>query len=122
MKDRKLIVNKLVVACASFFAFAMVVFPDITEAGSKTAIIIWANSIVPVLLPFFIFSDFIKRTGDLKKLPPRIYPFVMAFLSGYPMGAKVVGDYIKGKKKKLPGAERKLSYLKEITWKISLTL
>ena len=82
MKDRKLIVNKLVVACASFFAFAMVVFPDITEAGSKTAIIIWANSIVPVLLPFFIFSDFIKRTGDLKKLPPRIYPFVMAFLSG----------------------------------------
>ncbi len=110
MKDRKLIVNKLVVACASFFAFAMVVFPDITEAGSKTAIIIWANSIVPVLLPFFIFSDFIKRTGDLKKLPPRIYPFVMAFLSGYPMGAKVVGDYIKEERLSLQEGKWVLSY------------
>jgi len=110
MRDRKLIINKLVVAFASFFAFAMVMFPDITEEGSKAAIIIWANSIVPVLLPFFIFSDFIKRTGDLQKLPPRIYPFVMAFLSGYPMGAKVVGDYIKEERLLLDEGKWVLSY------------
>ncbi len=110
MEDKNIIVNKLVVACASFFAFAMVLFPEVTEAGSKTAIIIWANSIVPVLLPFFIFSDFIKRTGDLKRLPPGIYPFVMAFLSGYPMGAKVVGDYIKEERLSLNQGKRVLSY------------
>lgn len=110
MKDKKIIINKLVVAAAFLFAFAMVLFPEVTEEGSKAAIIIWANSIVPVLLPFFIFSDFIKRTGDLQKLPPRIYPFVMAFLSGYPMGAKVVGDYVKEERLSLEEGKWVLSY------------
>ncbi len=76
------------------FAAAMVVFPSVTESGSKSAIIIWSNSIVPILLPFFIFADFIKNTGNLERLPVRAYPFVIAFLSGYPMGAKIVGDLI----------------------------
>ena len=53
--------KKLILAAAAFFAAAMVVFPSVTESGSKSAIIIWANAIVPVLLPFFIFADFIKR-------------------------------------------------------------
>ena len=79
---------------AVLFAAAMVCFPQVTETGSKSAIVIWANSIVPVLLPFFIFSDFIKRAGILDKLPIRIYPFLVAFLSGYPMGAKVTGDLV----------------------------
>lgn len=84
--------NKLIVFAAVLFSVTMVCFPQVTETGSKSAIIIWANSIVPVLLPFFIFSDFIKRTGNLEKLPPRVYPFLVAFLSGYPMGAKVTAD------------------------------
>ena len=83
-----------ILALVTLFTVAMVLFPKVTEAGSKTAIIIWANSIVPVLLPFFIFSDFIKRTGDLSRLPSRVYPFAVAVLSGYPMGAKVVGDLV----------------------------
>ncbi|MGN1414388.1 MAG: hypothetical protein ACI4WY_09115 [Anaerovoracaceae bacterium] len=87
--------NKLILALVTVFTAAMVLFPQVTEAGSKSAIIIWANSIVPVLLPFFIFSDFIKRTGNLEKLPPRIYPFAVACLSGYPMGARVSADMVK---------------------------
>ena len=87
--------NRCIAILAAAFAMAMVIFPDITEEGSKTAIIIWANSIIPVLLPFFIFSEFIKNTGNLQSLPPGIYPFVMAFLSGYPMGAKAVGDFVR---------------------------
>lgn len=88
--------KKLILAASAFFAAAMVVFPGVTESGSKTAIIIWANSIVPVLLPFFIFSDFIKRIGDPERLPLKVYPFVIAVLSGYPMGAKIVGDLTSG--------------------------
>ena len=84
--------NKLIMAASLCFAAAMVVFPAVTESGSKTAIVIWANSIVPILLPFFIFSDFIKRVGNPERLPLRVYPFVIAFMSGYPMGAKIVGD------------------------------
>ena len=87
--------NKIIVMASCLFILFMVVFPSVTEQGTKTAIIIWANSIIPVLLPFFIFSEFVKKTGDLHKLSPRVYPFVIAFLSGYPMGAKIVGDYIR---------------------------
>ena len=84
--------NKLIMAASLCFAAAMVVFPAVTESGSKTAIVIWANPIVPILLPFFIFADFIKRVGNPEKLPLRVYPFAVAFMSGYPMGAKIVGD------------------------------
>ena len=88
--------NKLIMAASLCFAAAMVVFPAVTESGSKTAIVIWANSIVPILLPFFIFADFIKRVGNPERLPLKLYPFVIAFMSGYPMGAKIVGDLTAG--------------------------
>ena len=88
--------NKLIMAASLCFAAAMVVFPAVTESGSKTAIVIWANSIVPILLPFFIFADFIKRVGNPERLPLKVYPFVIAFMSGYPMGAKIVGDLTAG--------------------------
>ena len=95
--------NKLIIFAAVLFTVAMVCLPQVTEAGSKSAIIIWANSIVPVLLPFFIFSDFIKKTGNLEKLPVRLYPFLVAFLSGYPMGAKATADLVQ--ERRLPPAE-----------------
>ena len=88
--------NKLIMAASLCFAAAMVVFPAVTESGSKTAIVIWADSIVPILLPFFIFADFIKRVGNPERLPLKVYPFVIAFMSGYPMGAKIVGDLTAG--------------------------
>ena len=102
--------TNFILATAVFFAGAMVIFPDITESGSKTAIIIWANSIVPILLPFFIFADFIKRTGNPEMLPKRIYPFVLAFLSGYPVGAKAVSDLVSCGRLSREEAEEVLSY------------
>lgn len=102
--------NKLIIVASCLFILMMVLLPSITETGTKAAIIIWANSIVPVLLPFFIFSEFIKRTGDLKKLSPKVYPFVIAFLSGYPMGAKIVGDYIREKTVNVNQGKYILSY------------
>lgn len=86
--------KNLILAAAVFFAAAMVAFPGVTESGSKSAIVIWANAIVPILLPFFILADFIKRTGNLQRFPVQVYPFLIAVLSGYPMGAKIVGDLI----------------------------
>lgn len=110
MRNKKLLLNKIVVSAAACFALAMIIFPEVTEEGAKMAIILWLNAIVPVLLPFFIFSDFIKRSGDLAKLPPRIYPFIMGFLSGYPMGAKVTGDYVREGRLALAEGRAILSY------------
>ena len=87
--------KKLIVAAAAGFAAAMVAFPAVTEAGAKSAISIWLNSVVPVLLPFFIFADFLKRTVDMERIPVKVYPMAMAFMSGYPMGAKIVGDLVR---------------------------
>ena len=47
--------DHIVVLIAAVFAAAMVIFPQTTEAGSKTAISLWLNSIVPVMLPFISF-------------------------------------------------------------------
>lgn len=102
--------NKFITVLVCLFAAAMVCYPQVTEAGSKSAMIIWANSIVPVLLPFFIFSDFVKRTGNLEKLPPRVYPFAVAFLSGYPMGAKVTADLVLQETLSLSQGRAVLSY------------
>lgn len=98
MKIEKSKKTQFIVLLAAMFSAVMIIFPQVTEMGSKTAIMLWINSIVPVMLPFFIFSEFIKKTGDLRRLPSGIYPFAVAFLSGYPMGAKVVGDFIKENK------------------------
>lgn len=104
--------NKVITGLICLFAVAMVLFPRVTETGSKTAIIIWANSIIPVLLPFVIFSDFIRRTGDMEKLPPRLYPFAIAFLSGYPMGARATADLLEGGR----------LYVEEGRWVLSYSL
>lgn len=110
MKLLSLIKNKIVVFVAILFVSGMIILPDVTADGFRNAINIWLNSIVPVLLPFFIFSDFIKRTGELEYLPPRVYPFIISFLSGYPMGAKVTADFIKENRLSLPEGKRVLSY------------
>ncbi len=108
--EKKKFSNDFILATAVFFAGTMVIFPDITESGSKAAIIIWANSIVPILLPFFIFADFIKRTGNPEMLPKRVYPFAIAFLSGYPVGAKVTCDLVSCGRLSREEAEEVLSY------------
>lgn len=86
--------NNGIFLLAALFAGAMICFPGVTTNGAKSAIIIWINSIVPMLLPFFIFSDFVKNTEAIHNISPRIYPLVIAILSGYPMGAKTTADFV----------------------------
>lgn len=85
--------SRFVVGGAAACCLTMVAFPEVTAQASKEAVSIWLNSVVPTLLPFFIAANFLKKTGIVSKISPKIYPFVMALLSGYPMGARVAGDY-----------------------------
>lgn len=70
----------------------MMVFPEITVTASKKAIGIWLDSVVPSLLPFMMFSGIIKNTGARHMAGRKLFPVFMAFLSGYPMGAKLAGE------------------------------
>lgn len=85
--------NKIVIGGAILCCLIMVAFPEVTATASKEAINLWLNSIVPTLLPFFIVANFLKKTGIVNKISPKVYPFAMALLSGYPMGARITGDY-----------------------------
>ncbi len=85
--------SRVIIGTAIGCCLIMVVFPEITATASKEAINLWLNSVVPILLPFFIAANFLKNTGIVSRISPTIYPFIMGVLSGYPMGARIAGDY-----------------------------
>lgn len=88
--------NKIVIGGAVLCCSVMVLYPEVTATASREAIGLWLNAIVPALLPFFIAANFLKATGAAGRIPAGIYPVIMAFLSGYPMGARISGDYYRG--------------------------
>lgn len=84
--------NKMVFLLAACACLLMMLFPEVTVAGTKSAIRIWMNAVVPSLLPFMIAAEYIKK-ADLQSIRTGgYYPVLMAFFSGYPMGAKLAGD------------------------------
>ncbi|MBE7091715.1 MAG: hypothetical protein E7365_00835 [Clostridiales bacterium] len=78
--------------------------PEITINSVKDCINLWANSVVPVLLPFFIISKAIYYSGGInyfsKILNPLTkilgldknicFPFAMTLLCGYQTGSKTI--------------------------------
>lgn len=87
--------NRIMASAAIIFCLIMVAFPEITATAAKEAVSLWLNSVVPMLFPFFVGANFLKHTGIVKRLSPRIYPFAMGALSGYPMGACMAGEYFR---------------------------
>lgn len=73
----------------------MVVCPAQSILSAQKGITLWANSIVPAMLPFFICINFIGGIGVLRVFPPGIFAFAMSVMSGYPMGPKIVGDMVR---------------------------
>ena len=90
------------------FCMAMlVVFPNRYVGIASDGIKIWALTVLPSLLPFFFLTALITRTRVLTKLSDKAggvtkflygqsgiaaYVQLMSFLSGYPIGAKLVSD------------------------------
>lgn len=83
--------------------------PSEAATGSKTGLLLWFNSLVPVLLPFMILSklliswnglNFCIRflqpiTGKILGISPMgAYALILGFLCGYPMGAKIISDLV----------------------------
>lgn len=73
----------------------MILFSDIAVMSAKKGIELWAASVLPAMLPFFICVNFMTGIGLLSLLPAGLFPFAMSALSGYPMGAKIVGEMLR---------------------------
>lgn len=92
---------------AGIGCIVMIVFPEVALRSAEKGVSLWASSVLPALLPFFICTNFMTRLGipfiigDAFEMPfRRIFgaPGVSAFIftvsitSGYPMGSKLIGD------------------------------
>ncbi len=91
------------VVSAGIACLFMVAFPEIALLSAQKGIAIWANNILPAMLPFFICANFMNGIGITRYLNPSCFAFAMSALSGYPMGAKVIGDM--GRRGYIPGVE-----------------
>lgn len=97
-------------AAALSSCVAMVCFPSVAVLSAQKAIDMWLGNVVPALLPFFIFADFITGLGVAAMLPVPAYTFTMSFMSGYPMGARLIGDFYRNGTIDKREAKRMLSF------------
>lgn len=90
------------------FTICLVVFSNQNLQATKSGLLLWANSVVPALLPFFIATEVLSNTNIVSSIGklfnhymrpvfnvPGIgaYAFIMGIISGYPVGAKIVTKF-----------------------------
>ena len=88
----------------------MVVFPQVAMDSARKGISLWVSSVLPALLPFFICANFLQNIGVIRYLKSGTFPFLMSVLSGYPMGAKIVGDLRRSGEISVGEAKRLMSF------------
>lgn len=90
------------------FTISLVVFSKDNLSAAKNGLKLWANNVVPALLPFFIATELLGYTNVisilgkfLNKLMRPIFnvpgegsfALLMGIISGYPIGAKIVTKF-----------------------------
>ena len=88
----------------------MVIFPTIALNSARKGISLWLTNVLPALLPFFICANFLQNIGVIRIFRAGVFPFAMSVLSGYPMGAKIVGDLRRDGEISLEEAKRLMSF------------
>lgn len=100
--------NNILPSLIIIFVICLVLFSNQNLSATKNGLLLWANSVVPALLPFFIATELLSHTnvvafiGKLlnKYMKPIFnvpgigaYAFIMGIISGYPVGAKIVTKF-----------------------------
>ncbi len=100
--------NSFIPICICFFTIFLLIFSKANLSSAKTGLALWANSVVPSLLPFFIATELLGYTNVISVLGKLLnrfmrpifnvpgegaFPFIMGIISGYPMGAKIVSTF-----------------------------
>ncbi|MEG2199567.1 MAG: hypothetical protein RRY25_04700, partial [Anaerovorax sp.] len=103
-KNNLYVIAGLVAGCSCMI---MVAFPAVSLQSAEKGVSLWANSVLPALLPFFICANFMSKIGvprmigkifekSFQKLfgapGESAFVFLISITSGYPMGAKLIGD------------------------------
>lgn len=109
----------------TLFIVCLLAFSNSNLQAAKSGIALWANSVLPSLLPFFIATELLSHTnvisilgnmfGKLMRPLFRVpgegsFAFMMGIISGYPTGAKIVTDFRKQRICTKAEAERLLAF------------
>lgn len=105
-KKRIIAVGSITLVCC----LLMVLLSDMTLHSARKGVSLWLTDVLPALLPFFICANFLQNIGVIRMLKSGAFPFAMSVLSGYPMGAKIVGDLKRGGEISLTEAKRLMSF------------
>lgn len=97
----------LFVSIVFLMVFLIVIYPSEIIEATRDGILLWANVVLPSLLPFFIGAELLIGLGVVKfigvLIEPLIRPifnvpgeasfvFAMSITSGYPMGVKLTSN------------------------------
>ena len=92
------------------FTIFLILFSSNNLDAAKNGLILWAIYIVPSMFPFFIATELLSYTNIISffgKLLNKVmkpifnlpgscaFPLIMGFISGYPVGAKIVSNFKK---------------------------
>lgn len=109
--NRKYFLQNFFIIIILGIIFLMVAFPQVAISSFLEGILIWAKSVMPALLPFFILSKLLSFTPFLTTLGNKLSPitkklygvggvsgyvYIMSIISGYPVGAKITADLYSG--------------------------
>jgi len=97
----------------------MLLHPAAALSGAKEGLSLWLESVLPALLPFFVVSSLLSRTGILTRAGRRLAPLMrfaalpgeagaaalLGAVSGYPVGARLSGELYAEKALNLPQME-----------------
>ncbi|MCM1157682.1 MAG: hypothetical protein NC300_03235 [Bacteroidales bacterium] len=87
--------------------FLLLIFHNETIAGTKSGLLLWYQTLIPSLLPFILVTNALAETNayqsaanTFRKYFPnsRIYEWIAIFLGnlcGYPIGGKIINDFVK---------------------------
>lgn len=119
-------IKKYFFTCLFFiFSITLILFSSSNLEAAQKGLSLWATSIVPTLLPFFISTELLCKTYFIqilgKILDKFIRPFfnvpgectiaiIMGIISGYPVGAKVVCNLYEKKICSKAEAERLIAF------------
>lgn len=97
--------NKLYIIIGCSFILCLVVFSSTNLNSAREGLVLWVNSVVPTLFPFFVATELLNHTNFIPMLGKYLnkfmrpifkvpgegaYAFLMGLISGYPVGAKIV--------------------------------
>lgn len=72
-----------------FLFLLCLMFPEITHNGIKNGLILIVNQVIPALYPFILLTSVLKNNPQTSS---KYLKIAIAFLSGYPLGAKIIAE------------------------------